>query len=325
MKILVIFLVCFVGALAALIWWIAQPVIAHSEPLPVPAANPAKLRASVEHLAGPLARRNSKNPDVLNQASEYIRTGFAAAHGRTSLQRYEVDGETYSNVIARFGPEAGDPVIIGAHYDAEEHTPGADDNASSVAGLLELARMLGEHPPSVPVELVAYTLEEPPFFRGGNMGSQRHAASLAQSGVQPKLVLVMEMIGYFSDEPGSQAYPLPQLHALYPDTGNFIAVVGNLPDTVQTRLVKQAMLRASTLPVYSINAPASIPGIDFSDHASYWPYGIPAIMLTDTAFYRNPHYHAPSDKPETLDYRRIAQVVQGVYGVIRQIEEESLQ
>lgn len=322
MKLLVLFLVCFIAALAALIWWITQPMIAQGDPLPAPAANTARLRMTVEHLAGPLAKRNPENVDVLNQAAEFIHAGFASAHGRATLQRYEVDEETYSNVIARFGPEAGDPIIIGAHYDAVETTPGADDNASAIAGLLELARLLGEHPPSVPVELVAYTLEEPPYFHGGDMGSQRHAANLAQSGIKPSLVLVMEMIGYFTDAPGSQAYPLSQLRALYPDTGNFIAVVGNLPDTAQTRLVKRGMLRASPLPVYSINAPASIPGIDFSDHASYWPYGIPAVMVTDTAFYRNPHYHAPSDTPETLDYKRMAQVVQGVYGVIQQIEQE---
>jgi Zn-dependent M28 family amino/carboxypeptidase len=288
----------------------------------MPEVDEEHLRRDVEHLSGALAHRDSNNYKTLVQTTEYISSRFSALHAPTRLQSYELDGEIHSNVIARFGPEQGAPVVIGAHYDAEAHTPGADDNASGVAGLLELARLFAENPPTVPVELVAYTLEEPPFFRTEDMGSRRHAAGLMKAGIKPRLVQVMEMIGYFDDRPGSQSYPLAALRWLYPDRGNFIAVVGKLADTRETRLVKTAMASASELAVESINAPARLVGIDFSDHASYWQHGIPAIMVTDTAFYRNPNYHKASDTADTLDYRRMSQVVKGIYAVVKHVEAE---
>lgn len=228
-----------------------------------------QLRRDVEHLSGALANRSSNNYETLAQTTKYISSRFSALQAPTRLQSYVLDEAVHSHVIARFGPGQGAPVVIGAHFDAEAHTPGADDNASAVAGLLELARLFSEHPPAMPVELVAYTLEEPPFFRTEDMGSRRHAAALVEAGIKPRLVLVMEMIGYFDDRPGSQSYPLPALRWLYPDRGNFIAVVGKLSDTQQPQMVKPAMASASELAVASINAPTGLVGIDFSDHACY--------------------------------------------------------
>lgn len=300
--------------------WVAQPLPGKPAPQPAHAASPERLRTDVERLAGTYRQRHHGQPEVLDRAARFIGAEFAAAGGRVEMQVYEVGGFTYANVIARFGPDAGRPIIVGAHYDVEEHTPGADDNASGVAGLLEIARLLGKAPPTVPVELVAYTLEEPPHFRTEHMGSRHHAARLAEAGVSPRLTIVLEMIGYFDDRPGSQTFPVPLMDMIYPDSGSFIAVVGNFTGAAETRRVKAAMTAATPLPVWSINAPSWLPGVDFSDHASYWRLGMPAVMVTDTAFYRNGRYHQGDDTPDTLDYRRMAQVVSGVMVAIRQAE-----
>lgn len=213
-------------------------------------------------------------------------------------------------------------MIIGAHYDSFRHTPGADDNASGVAGLLELARLFKDNPPDRAVELLAYTLEEPPFFNTENMGSAVHAHSAALANKQIKLMISLEMIGYFSDEPDTQRYPVGFLNALYPDTGNFIAVIGRFSDIKQTRRVKALMSGATDLPVYSINAPALIEGLDFSDHRNYWSEGFNAVMITDTAFFRNTHYHELTDTADRLDYQRMANVVQGVYAVVQMYDKD---
>lgn len=237
-------------------------------------------------------------------------------------QSYEVHGALFTNVVARFGPEQGERVIVGAHYDACDGLPGADDNASGVAGLLALARMYQEHPPKLPVELVAFTLEEPPHFRLPTMGSVVHARSLAKEGAKVRAMICLETIGTFEDRPGSQTYPIPGLGGVYPDRGDFIAVVGDATSPLLVRKVKAAMASASPLPVWSINAPAAIPGIDFSDHRSYWAEGFPAVMVTDSAFYRNPRYHTARDTPDRLDYPRMAQVIQGVRVAVDRLMEE---
>jgi len=316
-KLLFSLLVFLILSLLSLVFWVVQPIAGSQKLENVPNVDEASLQQHVEMLSVTLSKRNFWDINTLDQAAQYIEKVLAKTTTQTSLQSYQVDGQTFSNVIARFGPKEGEPIIIGAHYDAYEETAGADDNASGVAGLLALATLLKENPPSIPVELVAYTLEEPPNFRTNDMGSRRHAATMVANGIEPKLVVVLEMIGYFSDGHDTQHYPFEQLGWVYPDEGNFIAVVSHFAGTKETRLVKSAMQSATDLPVVSINAPSLLTGIDFSDHASYWQHDIPAIMVTDTSFYRNPHYHKPSDLPSTLDYKRMAKVVQGVYGVIK--------
>ncbi|HEX2236918.1 MAG TPA: M28 family peptidase, partial [Gammaproteobacteria bacterium] len=232
-------------------------------------------------------------------------------------QPYELNGKTYRNIIASFGPETDERIVVGAHYDSvAANVPGADDNASGVAGLIELARLLGQATLPMKIELVAYTLEEGQHFRTQRMGSAVHAHSLKERGVPVRAMLSLEMLGYFTDVPDSQHYPHPLLKLFYPSRGNFIAVVGKLDQPLIVRRVKSAMRDASKLPVYSINAPLWVPGIDFSDHRNYWDAGYDAVMITDTAFYRNPNYHTPHDTPDTLDYTRMAMVVQGVYAAV---------
>jgi Zn-dependent M28 family amino/carboxypeptidase len=276
------------------------------------------LSRHVQALAGTYHPRSVDNYTQLEAAGDYVLAELRAAGAPPEVQAYEADGKQYRNFIARFGPAEGPLLVIGAHYDACGETPGADDNASGVAGLLELARLLAADPPSQPVELVAYTLEEPPYFRTEAMGSYRHARELDRQGREVRLMIALEMIGFFRDQPKSQGYPLSVLNALYPDKGNFIAIVGGMRDYGAMRRLKALFKGASSLPVETINAPSSVQGVDFSDHASYWKFGMPAVMVTDTAFLRNPNYHGDGDTPATLDYTRMAQVVRAVHAVAMQ-------
>jgi hypothetical protein len=162
------------------------------------------------------------------------------------------------------------------------------------------------------VDLVGFTLEEPPHFRRPTMGSKVHARALRTRGVKVRAMLSVESIGYFSDAPDTQRYPVAALKLRYPSTGNFIAVVGRTDQGALVASVHQAMRAASELPVESLAAPRGLEGVDFSDHASFWDEDYPAVMVTDTALFRNPHYHTPGDTWDTLDYARMGQVVQGV-------------
>ena len=279
-------------------------------------AAPERLEARVRMLSEKLVPRDGGHPDGLDRAAAYIRAEFEAAGGAVSDQPYAVGGRAYRNVIASFGPDTAERVVVGAHYDTAGPLPGADDNASGVAGLLELARLLGKSSPPLRVELVAFTLEEPPFFRTDDMGSAVHAGSLKRQGVTVRAMLSLEMIGYFSDREESQGFPSPVLKAFYPSRGDFIAVVGKFDQGRLVRRVKKAMLGATPLPVHSINAPRSVPGVDFSDQMNYWEAGYEAVMITDTAFYRNPNYHTVQDTAGTLDYKRMAMVVEGVYAAV---------
>ena len=166
-------------------------------------------------------------------------------------------------------------------------------------------------------ELVSYPLEEPPFYATSKMGSAFHARALKTAKVEVKLMICLEMIGYFTDQPKSQSYPNLVLNLFYPSTGNFIAIASTFDYRKETLTLKNAMRGVTPLAVESINAPKSLPGIDFSDHRNYWAYGYPAVMITDTSFYRNPHYHKKTDTPETLDYKKMSQVVIAVFEAAR--------
>ena len=312
---------------------VTQPFV-QPRPSQPPQVDPRRLEAHVKHLSVDLHPRSHDQFDHLESAAQYILDEFKQTGGKVSVQDVLVQETTYENIVVRFGPAEGPLLVIGAHYDShgdanarakdprgftpDTHTPGADDNASGVAGLIELARLLGRSAPSRPIELVAYTLEEPPHFRTEHMGSAWHARSLREANREVELMLSLEMIGFFSDEPGSQDYPLPGMSHLYPDRGNFIGLVGKLSDFAAMRRVKAAMAGATSLPVHSIHAPLFIQGIDLSDHRSYWREGFPAFMVTDTSYKRNPHYHLAGDTYEKLDYRRMAQVVQAVFAVTQQ-------
>jgi Zn-dependent M28 family amino/carboxypeptidase len=315
---------------AIIIGLVTQPLVPELMSRP-PQVNPARLEAHVKHLSVDLYPRSFERLRNTALAAQYILGELTAAGAEVEIQEVVVEESKYKNIIGRFGPSSGSLLVIGAHYDShgdasegakyaagyalQTHTPGADDNASGIAGLLELAHLLHHHPPPRPVELVAYALEEPPYFRTEHMGSVWHARSLAEGKREVQLMLSLEMIGFFSDEAGSQSFPLPGMSLLYPDKGNFIALVGRFGDFQATRRLKSLMAGATDLPVYSINAPGIVQGVDYSDHRSYWSAGYPALMVTDSAFYRNANYHQADDTYDKLDYRRMAKVVQSVFAI----------
>lgn len=274
--------------------------------------DPERLKTHVRALSETFQPRDHQHPDNLERTAGYVADALTRAGGRVSSEPYTAGGASYRNVIATFGPDSEERLVIGAHYDAAQGAPGADDNASGVAGLLELAAWLGEHPPPMRVDLVGYTLEEPPHFRRSTMGSKVHARGLREQGVKVRAMISIESIGYFSDAPDSQRYPVAALRLRYPSEGNFIAVVGRTDQGELVDRVHRALGTVSGLSSESLAAPRNLQGVDFSDHASYWDEGYPAVMVTDTALFRNPHYHTPTDTWDTLDYERMAKVVRGV-------------
>jgi Zn-dependent M28 family amino/carboxypeptidase len=308
--------------LAVMAWCTVLPSCADYPPTEAE-LDPAALRAHVVKLAVDFAPRDYRRIWNLNKSADYISEQFSAVGAIVSEQTFEVKGQLYRNIIARFGPETDSRIVVGAHYDSHGDTPGADDNASGVAGLIELAGLLGQVPLSQRVDLAAFTLEEPPFFGSGNMGSARHAYRLRQDDIDVEAMLCLEMIGCFSDEENSQDFPSMFLRMLYPSRGNYISLIGSLGDQKLIRQVKDSMRCATALPVHSMTAPKGFPGLDFSDHRNFWNNGYTAIMITDTAFYRNHRYHGLSDTVDTLDYDRMAQVVLGIYeAVVRLANDE---
>lgn len=279
---------------------------------------PAYLRSIVAELAGEIGARPFRDLHRLEAAAARIESRLAACGLAVFSQPFVYAGRTYRNLVAEItGTEAPRKVlVVGAHYDTVSDSPGADDNASGVAGLLGLARALAAAPLKKTVRFVAFALEEPPVYRSRNMGSYHYAESLKRSGSEVEGMVCLEMIGYFTDRPGSQHYPLPFMGRTFPKTGNFIAIVGNRRSTEFTRRLAEDFRSATDLPLSTLNAPAFVVGIDFSDHWSFGKFGYPALMVTDTSFYRNPNYHTPADLPDTLDYERMAMVVTGLHGAI---------
>lgn len=260
-------------------------------------------------------------------AEKYIRSEFEKMGYEVRLQEVHSEKNVYHNIIARYGhKDAKELVVIGAHYDTcEKDNPGADDNASGVAGLLELAKIFIQQKPELttPIEFVAYTLEEPPYFGSDGMGSAYHAEELATQKIDVKYMISLEMLGYYSDELFSQEYPFGFFYTMYPWRGNYIALVSAPADRELVSNFKKAMAPRTSVPVYSINAPAALPGVDFSDHRSYWAHDWPALMITDTAFLRNNQYHLHGDTPERLNYEKMADVTGGIYEAVISLETKS--
>ncbi len=301
-------------------------------------ADPGLFRQYVEYLACEIGPRPWRDPALLGKTAQWIGNIFHSFGLRVGFQEFEFDGKLYLNVEAysasqadralsgdEGGRQAGAPaegclpsspcLVVGAHYDTVWSTPGADDNASGIAGLLELARIFeGSFPEGL--RLVAFCLEEPPTYRTRFMGSYQYAHALREMGAELTGMICLEMIAYFSDAPKSQSFPLPFMNRIYPSTGNFIALVGNLASRNWTMQVKDAFRAGTDLPVESLNAPFFVVGVDLSDHWSFNQMGYSAVMVTDTAFYRNPHYHRSTDRPETLDFIRGAKVVDGVAAAV---------
>jgi len=224
-----------------------------------------------------------------------------------------VKGKTYKNVICSFGTENKKRIIVGAHYDVCENQEGADDNATGVVGLLELSRQLKTSKLNYRIDLVAYTLEEPPYFKTEFMGSYVHAKSLLDSNIDVYGMISVEMIGYFKDEKKSQSYPIGILSLFYGNKGNYITLVKKFNTGKFARKFSKNYISSKTIRTKKFTGPKSLPGIDFSDHLNYWKFGFSALMITDTSFYRNKNYHKKSDTMETLDIYRMSKVIDGLY------------
>jgi hypothetical protein len=280
-------------------------------------ADTALLRRHLIALTSTPEPRNYLHEASLNQAADYIGAELAAAGARRTEQAYTVQGRTYRNIIGSFGPEQGPRLVIGAHYDVCGEQPGADDNGTGVAALLELARLLGQQPNlAYRIELVAYTLEEPPFFRTKSMGSYVHAQRLHAEKAEVKGMIALEMLGYFDDQKGSQDYPVGPLKLVYGSRGDYVTVAQKFGNGQFGRQFARSYKQQAGLPVKRFKAPAWLPGIDFSDHLNYWQFGYSAVLLTDTAFYRNKHYHEPTDTLSRLDMRRLGLSVEALLAVV---------
>ena len=274
----------------------------------------AYLRQVVRVLACEIGVRSFQDREHLIMTAGYISGELASFGYDVTRQTFHYRGHSYDNLIAELpGTSLLESIlVIGAHYDTVRTTPGADDNASGVAGLLGLARLLSGTRPDKTIRFVFFCLEEPPTYRTKNMGSYHYARSLKEKKDKVEGMICLEMIGYFSDQEGSQHYPVPFMNLKFPWAGSYISMVGNLRSRRFTREIAEAFRKKTDLPVITLNAPAIVIGIDFSDHWSFGKFGYNALMVTDTAFYRNPNYHAASDLPETLDFDRMAKVVEGL-------------
>jgi len=255
--------------------------------------------------------RNYLNLKSLGKVSKYISDEFVSCGFECEEQKWEAEGNEYKNIIASWQKKKKRRLIVGAHYDVAGDQPGADDNASAVAGLLETARMISENQPELDygIDFVAYCLEEAPFFTTKEMGSYIHAKSLLDGRADVVGMICYEMIGYFSDEPGSQTFPVPELAAISPDTGNYIVVVGIEQCKEFSQTIHSLMSEKSGINVEKIVFPDSNGLAGRSDQRNYWELGYKAVMISDTSFLRNPNYHKISDTIETLDFDKMKEVV----------------
>ena len=257
--------------------------------------------------------RNYRNIESLNYVADYIFKDFMKYADSVYYQSYLVDNIEYKNVVCVFGISNAKTIVVGAHYDVCGNQDGADDNASGVVGLLELAKSLKGKKLKYRIEMVAYTLEEPPYFRTKNMGSFIHAKSLYENNTDVYGMFCLEMIGYFDDARKSQDYPIGPLSLIYGTRGNYITLVNKFSKGKFSRKFSKQFKNQRLIKTKEFMAPAKLPGIDFSDHLNYWAFDFSALMITDTAFYRNKNYHENTDTIETLDLLRMSQVIESVY------------
>lgn len=267
--------------------------------------------------------RSGLNPEVLLRASRFVEDEFVAIGLSPRREEYIARGHAVGNIVVELKGRSSELscIVIGAHYDTVLGTPGADDNASGIAGLLELASLFNDYDNERTIYLVAFPHEEPPYFLSSDMGSRQFAAALNNRKQRVHGMLALEMLGYGGAN-RRQTYPFPLMRALggYPREGNYIALVGNLRSHKLVRALRKSMSATGRIGVESLVAPGFIPPLFLSDHSSFWKYGFPAVMVTDTAFLRNPHYHQATDTYDTLNYDFLAGVVACVYGAVIEVD-----
>ena len=266
--------------------------------------------------------RNYENLESLEAVVNYLKEELSLIGVGFYDQKWMVDGNEYTNLIHSYQPEKKKRLIMGAHYDVCGDQPGADDNGSAVAGLIETIRLLFENNLELEygIDFVFYCLEEPPYFGTQDMGSYVHAQSVAENKDNIIGMICYEMIGYFSDEKGSQGFSSPALKLLYPSTANFIMTVGVRSMRKFNQMIYKGMKKGSEIGVYHFAHSLGRSLAGMSDQRNYWKFGIPALMINDTSFERNPHYHKMSDDIKTLDFDRMSQVIDSMMRCLTRIK-----
>ncbi|MEQ1828137.1 MAG: M28 family peptidase [Pirellula sp.] len=281
----------------------------------------SRLREVVRHLADSIGERNLAKPKELTEAANYLQKLLETSSYDVHRQTFQVHGVDCHNLVAeKIGSTSPKQILlVGAHYDSARGTPGANDNATGVAALTVIAERLKRAKLAKTVRFVLFANEEPPFFqRDGMMGSWVYARECRKRNDDIQLVLSLETMGFYTDEPNSQKYP-PLIAHLYPSTGNFIGFVGNLSSRPSLDKVLKAFKQHSSFPAYGASLPGEIRGVGWSDHWSFWQEGYSGLMVTDTALFRYPHYHLPSDTFDKIDFERLSKVVDGLAKVIEQL------
>ncbi len=281
-----------------------------------------RLKKHVSVLAERIGERNIKHYDSLKGSLEYIENALHVEGFQIAEQEYSVGGKPVKNIEAEIpGTQTPEEIIVvGAHYDSINGSPGANDNASGVAALLELARDLKAQGHARTIRFVAFVNEEPPYFQTGDMGSRVYAHRSRERGENILAMISVETIGYYSDAEGSQVYPFP-FRLFYPSIGNFIGFVGNTSSRTLTRRAVRVFREERAFPSEGVAAPGWLTGIGWSDQWSFWQEAYPAIMITDTAVFRYPHYHRRADTPDKIDFDRMTRVVSGINRVVRDLAE----
>jgi hypothetical protein len=281
-----------------------------------PAMEEDRLRAHVEMLAGEIGEHNVFKPAALHQAEEYIAHVWRDQGYSVVRQPYDIGKVECANleVTRPGGPQI---ILIGAHYDSVKGSPGANDNGSGVAAMLELSRIFAAENPARTLRFVAFVNEEPPFFQTKREGSRVYAEAARQRGDDIRAMISLETMGWFSEAGGSQHYPSPLFKLFYPTRGTFIGFISDFGSRLMMQQAAAAFQAHASFPVECCAIPFGRAGADLSDHAEFWRVGYPALMVTDTAMFRYPFYHTKEDTPDKVNYRALAQITTGMAGVVK--------
>ena len=273
-----------------------------------------QITTHIHTLAGDIGERNVFHPQALASAANYIKEEWERQGYDVDSQHYRAKGVDCANLeVTRAGCDVTEPaILIGAHYDSVKGSPGANDNGSGVAALLELSRLFSSINPKTTIRFVAFVNEEPPFFFRKQMGSMIYAKKSKKCQDKIRFMVSLETIGYYQDYAGSQSYP-PVIKWFYPDRGNFIAFVSNLRSRNIMHQAADVFRQRSSFLLQCIATFSWIPGISWSDHMAFWRNGYHAFMITDTAFYRYPYYHTAQDTPDKIHYQHLATLTESLF------------
>lgn len=316
-------------------WWLFMPERDKSDTEPFSDHKVLELASALEedvrYLSEEIGERNMHRSGTMAITADWIETrmeekGYNAQRENYRLSRGVYSGQTADHIIAELpGTDQPDEIlIIGAHYDTVPGSPGANDNGSAVASLLSLAGYFLDKPQRITIRFVAFANEEPPFFKTEDMGSYAYARELSDRGENVVAMVSMDGLGFYSDEPGSQSYPLPGIGWIYPNRANFIAFVTRFSDLSLMKRSLKAFRKTSELPAEGVALPGLVPGTDWSDHWSFWQHDIPAFLITDTLPYRDPYYHTAQDLAENIDFKKLTLLNFGLRSVVKELASNLL-